>query len=188
MVVLCAALAASCGDAGSNASADETATPGEDSQSDSGSDPPGSCGWQGGGYACGFEGSDPGGTPATCPADVTPGTACEAQGSPSCCDADGNAVVCTCDGQACSYLWRVYDCSHAAGAGACGWWSEWSTYSCGGDGADPGGAPMSCADGIVAGGECSAAQIASCCDASGDQWNCNELDNGGPSIWGTIDC
>lgn len=58
----------------------------------------GLCGWsvEAAAYACGFEGSDPGGTPIECPAELVAGEACAdvGLGAAGCCDADGNLWFC----------------------------------------------------------------------------------------------
>jgi hypothetical protein len=175
-------------DAGEGASSSEsTQTTDASDSTDTGELPP-NCGWNGSGYACGVMGEDPGGTPLPCAGEQMVG-ACSANDElQSCCDADGNAWACVCDGQACDYLWTMTDCAHAPGSGACGWWAEWSMYSCGGEGEDPNGTPIACAPEPVVGAECDPVQDVPCCDANGDEWECLTADNGGPSTWAVWDC
>jgi hypothetical protein len=133
-------------------------------------------------------GVDPGGTPILCPMQMEPGP-CSAQDSlQSCCDGDGNAWQCRCDGQACDYWWTRTDCSHAAGAGSCGWWAEYGQYSCGGEGTDPNGAPIDCAAGLVAGEACVVGEDLACCDQDGDQWQCVADRFGENAVWIVADC
>lgn len=58
----------------------------------------GSCGWDPvrSGYACGFEGSDPGGTPYACPEGLAEGDSCAASGltAAGCCDGEGKLWTC----------------------------------------------------------------------------------------------
>jgi hypothetical protein len=158
-----------------------------DTTGDTGELPP-NCGWNGSGYACSVMGADPDGTPLPCPGDQEAGPCSSADALQSCCDADGNAWACICDGQACDYSWTMTDCAHAAGAGTCGWWSDWSVYSCGGEGEDPNGTPIACVPGLVAGEPCDPIENPPCCDTNGDEWECVLDPFQGTAAWAVWDC
>jgi hypothetical protein len=63
---------------------------------------PSMCGWDAGNgyYECGFEGSDPGGSPIECPEGLVEGDPCETTGlsGAGCCDANGDNWYCTQEG------------------------------------------------------------------------------------------
>ncbi|KIG14158.1 hypothetical protein DB30_07084 [Enhygromyxa salina] len=63
-------------------------------------------------------------------------------------------------------------------APSCGWLEAEMYYGCGGVGEDPGGAPMGCPDGLVAGEDCESVEPAlddlGCCDANGNNWYCGD--------------
>jgi hypothetical protein len=61
-------------------------------------------------------------------------------------------------------------------ANMCGWNVEASYYDCGFEGADPGGTPIECPEGLVDGDSCDITGLPGegCCDANGDNWYCTE--------------
>lgn len=176
---------ASSADTTSDTSTSDTST---SDTSDTSGELPANCGWNGSGYACSMIGADPDGTPLACPGEQQAAPCSPADALQSCCDADGNAWACICDGQACDYWWTMTDCAHAAGAGSCGWWADWSAYSCGGEGEDPNGTPIACAAELVAGTDCDPSQNQPCCDANGDEWECVVDPFQGTSAWAVSDC
>ncbi len=58
----------------------------------------------------------------------------------------------------------------------CGWFVDGGYYECGNEGADPGGTPIECPDGLVEGDSCETTGLtgAGCCDANGDNWYCTQ--------------
>lgn len=63
--------------------------------------------------------------------------------------------------------------SETAGVGLCGWSESVSAYACGFEGSDPGGTPLACPEGLVAGEACGdAVSGVGCCDAEGNLWLC----------------
>ena len=138
---------------------------------------PGSCGYSGSAFVCGY--ADVGGS--ACPTDAAVGQPCE--GTLANCCLDGTTqLICTCDGNACDFVWVGFDCGQGQGAGTCGWNADADAYTCGGEGEDPGGAPIECPDDTAV--ECPVGDT--CCSADGDARRCVEAN--GVSSWQTIDC
>lgn len=152
--------------------------------SDSGTPPgtpmlePGGCGWAGEAYACGY--ADVGGV--ACPASAAAGMPCDdGEIPPACCLDPGTRLICVCEGgNACDYVWVAEACAQGPGAGVCGWNDD--AYTCGGQGADPAGAPLACPpeDPVE---QCM--QGATCCDADGNARRCI-CENA--CNWATTDC
>ena len=99
-----------------------------------------------------------------------------------CCTPDGELAYCSCDDNACDTVWTVVDCDYSTHTGACGWSAVTTSYTCGGEGADPPGLEMACED-TMAGDACDDTPGATCCDDNGDAKACTLAPNGGGWQW-----
>lgn len=174
--------------ADSTSSGADTIGDGDSGGSESGIEPPsgpgipepGSCGWDGANYGCGWMLQ---GQP--CGAGVAPGQPCG--DIVACCTEDAQWVTCFFE-QASDGVLQSSDCASGSGAGTCGWNAELSEYTCGGDGADPGGIPQLCPDTVRNNADCQLDDLAACCDSEGDAWRCTEGGNGGKPFWRRTEC
>lgn len=57
----------------------------------------------------------------------------------------------------------------------CGWFAANAYYECGYEGVDPGGTPIECPEGLVAGEPCANSGLTQvgCCDGNADNWYCD---------------
>lgn len=65
------------------------------------------------------------------------------------------------------------------GPALCGWLPENAYYECGYEGVDPGGTPIECPPGLVAGEPCANTGLTQvgCCDENADNWYCDGQGN-----------